>query len=346
MSMIRLVILTVMFTALFGCDSLPKFDDVLPDDRQEYRKSRDLPPLEVPPDLTETTSELMAIPGEQEAVTLSEFQRQRAQATGATVLGKGEFAGEQWLALKSSQEAVWPELERFWQQQGFTLDLQDRELGVMETAWKVREENNGSVRERFRIFTETGEEGETMLYLSSEQQLVTEGEWFDTQADADREKQIIRALNLYFYGSAPEPTTTVAKTSSTSTSSLKKERARLMIIDSDRSYLALPSEYTVAWRNTQTVLERAGIIVQGKDESTGIFDIIYYQPEAEEKEKGLLDKLKFWGDDEEEGVPYQISLTGVGDKTEVIVNDEDGNWSNDENAKAILDTILRYYNQL
>ncbi|MEM7026742.1 MAG: outer membrane protein assembly factor BamC [Pseudomonadota bacterium] len=336
-------LLIIMF--LSGCGSLPSLDDVLPDTRDEYRKSRDLPALEVPPDLTNNTNEAMAIPGEEEAVTLSEFQRQRAQATGATVLGKGEFGGEQWIALRGTPESIWPELLGFWQTQGYTMDLEDGDLGVMETAWKVREENNGALRERFRIFAEQNEDGETMLYLSSQQQLVTEGEWFDTQSDETREKEVIRQINLYFYGA--EPAEVIAQTTSRSSSSTQSGRAQLIIVDKDRSYLTLPDNFENAWANINTALERAGVSIQNRNQESGIYDVLHFPVNTEnDEEKGLLDKLKFWSNDDDEGIPFQISLTGVGDKTELNINDEDGNWAESVEAKDLLDLLLRYYNQL
>lgn len=340
---IRLLLVLLLSISVAACDSLPSFDDVVPDTRDEYRRSRDMPPLEVPPDLTNTTSDTMAIPGEQEAVTLSEFQRQRAQTSGSTVLGKGEFAGEQWLALQASPESVWPELLRFWETEGFTVELADQELGVMETAWQVRSQSQNALRERFRIFTEVGEEGETMLYLSSEQQLVTEGEWFDTQPDAEREKEIIRALNLYFYGKEPEETSVATSSKQPSSTTASRQRAELMAVDSERSILVFPTTFNSAYNSTQTVLERAGIQIMGMNAEAGTYDIMYYAPKPEKKE-GLLDKLKFWGDDDE-GTPYQLSLTGVGDKTELIINDENGDWATTAEAKDVLDMLLRYYNQ-
>ena len=63
MNKLRLGFLVFLMAMLVGCDSMPSFDDVLPDERQEYRRSRDLPPLEVPPDLTNNTNDAMAIPG-------------------------------------------------------------------------------------------------------------------------------------------------------------------------------------------------------------------------------------------------------------------------------------------
>ncbi len=304
-----------------------------------------MPPLEIPPDLTTTTTDTMAIPGEEESASLSEFQRQRARTTGATVMGKGEFEGEQWLALRGTPQSIWPGLTQFWNNEAFNLDLADPELGVMETAWKVRDDSNGAIRERFRIFTEAGDEGETMVFLSSEQQLVTEGQWFDTQPDVNREKEIIRAMNLHFYGAAPATAAAPSATGSASTSVAAKAKAELLSVDNERSYIAIPNEYTRAWRDMKTVLERAGIVVQSSDVQAGTYTILYFSQESEEEEGGFFSKLKFWGDDEE-GKSYQLSLTGVGDKTEVIVTNMDGDWETNPDSRIILDTVLRYYNQL
>jgi len=66
-----------------------------------------------------------------------------------------------------------------------------------------------------------------------------------------------------------------------------------------------------------------------------------------EEDEGLLSKLKFWGDDEdEEGTVYQLSLTGVGDKTEIIVMNEKGEWETGQDASVILNTLRNLYNQL
>ena len=336
------IIITIISLSIF-LSACSKLDRIIPDDRTEYRSSTDLPLLEVPPDLTNTTSNDMAIPGEEEAISLSEFQRQRARTSGAGVLGKGEFDGEQWIALRGSPQEIWPSLKQFWINQGFELDLEDPELGVLETNWRVREDNGGALRERFSLFTELTEEGETMLFLASSSQLVTDGEWFGTQPDVEREKEIIRLLNLHFYGVDP---TTVGRSDVANPSKPipGRPRTELVIVDSDRSYLAIPNEFTRAWRDTQTVLERAGIVINDSDQEKGIYSILYYPPVVE-KEESLLSKLKFWDDDEDQGIPYNISLTGVGDKTEVIITNDNGDWEKNNDSKVLLDTLLRYYNQ-
>ena len=352
MLIIRNLVLFICALSIFGCSSLPSLDEVLPDKRKTYHKSRDLPALEVPPDLTVTEGEYAAaIPSDQEANTLSEFERQRAAGTrkslGGAVLGGGQSEGEQWLALQGNSADIWDQLGQFWLDRGYALDINDAELGVLETDWK----EDGSVKHRFKIFAEPGQSGDTIIYLSSERQESLEGTWLEAAPDAELEKKVIRKLSLHFYGTEFEDTASVATTSNGSTSSTsstpKPVRAKAEILDlgEGKSYLAIPQEFTRAWRDTELVLQRAGYIVQDKSQEKGMYNFLYFKPQ-EEEEEGLLSKLKFWGDDEDEGTPYQLSLTGVGAKTEIIVMDKDGEWETGEDAVAILAKLKELYNQL
>jgi outer membrane protein assembly factor BamC len=350
MLILRNLILLVCALSIFGCSSIPSLDKVLPDKRKTYQKSRDLPALEVPPDLTVTEGEYAAaIPSDEEANTLSEFQRQRAAGTrkaiGGAVLGGGQSEGEQWLALQGGVIDVWPQLTQFWQDNGYVIDLNDPELGVMETDWKEEE----GVKHRYKIFAEPGESNDTIIFLSSERQESLEGTWLEAAPDAAQEKKVIRKLSLHFYGTEFQDTASASESSSSSSSSSSKPspvrpKAEMLSLGEGRSYLAVPQEFTKAWRDTEVVLQRAGYIIQDKSQEKGTYNFLYYKPK-EEKEEGLLDKLKFWGDDDE-GTPYQLSLTGVGDKTEIIVMDEDGEWETGENAEKILSNLREIYNQL
>lgn len=347
MLIIRNSVLFICILSIFGCSSLPSLDEVLPDKRKTYQKSRDLPALEVPPDLTVTEGEYAAaIPSDEEANTLSEFERQRAAGTrkslGGAVLGGGQSEGEQWLALQGNTADIWDQLGQFWLDKGYELDINDAELGVLETGWKEDE----GVKHRFKIFAEPGQSGDTIIYLSSEKQESFEGTWVEAAPDTDLEKKVIRKLSLHFYGTEFDDTASVASENST-TSKPKPIRPKAEILDlgEGKSYLAIPQEFTRAWHDTELVLQRAGYIVQEKSQEKGLYHILYFRPQ-EEKEEGLLSKLKFWGDDEDEGTPYQLSLTGVGLKTEIIVMDKDGEWETGEDAVVILEKLKELYNQL
>ena len=106
---------------IYGCESLPDLEDVLPDKRTTYKKSRDLPELEVPPDLTVTKGEYSSqIPSDNESTSLNEFERQRLMRKGGDViLGSGDFEGEKWIALRGSTKDIWPKLREFWENNNY-----------------------------------------------------------------------------------------------------------------------------------------------------------------------------------------------------------------------------------
>jgi len=69
--------------------------------------------------------------------------------------------------------------------------------------------------------------------------------------------------------------------------------------------LVVNDPFDRAWRRVGLALDRIGFVVEDRDRSRGIFfvrysDISIDDPQSEAKKKGLLDSLKFWGDDEEE----------------------------------------------
>jgi len=353
MMILRNLVLIISFIAVYGCSNIPglgSLDDVLPDKRTAYQQSRGLPELEVPPDLTVTEGEHAAdIPGE-ESTSLTEFQRQRSQKNRqGSVLGSGEVDGEQWLALRGTSIDIWPKLKEFWNENEYIIDLDDAELGVLETDWK----EDGSSRHKFKLFTEPDESGGTVLYMSSEKQDLSEGEWLEALADSRLEKNTMRKINLHFYGTESVSTNSTVRNTSTSSPSVETEtperikpKAEVLNVGDGKSYLAIPQEFTRAWRETKTIIERAGYSIEGSDQEKGLYDFRYFKPEGEKEEEGMLSKLKFWGDDEDEGEVYQLSLTGVGDKTEVIVMNADGEWETGEDAKVILDTLRSFYNKL
>ncbi|MFT5395217.1 MAG: outer membrane protein assembly factor BamC [Gammaproteobacteria bacterium] len=353
MMILRNLVLILSSLSIVSCSYLPGVEDlekVLPDKRTAYQKSKGMATLEVPPDLTVTEGEYSAdIPGE-ESTSLSEFERQRSQnKRQGSVLGSGEENGEQWLALRGSSFDIWPKLKEFWREKEYVIGLDDAELGVLETDWK----EDGGSRHKFKIFTESDESGGTILFMSSEKQDLSEGEWLDALADTRMEKNVIRKLNLHFYGTEVPNVASTASSSSRSTSPAPevtakpvKPKAEILNVGDGKSYLAIPQEFTRAWREAQMILERAGYLIEASDQEKGTYDFRYFMPEGEKEEKGLLSKLKFWGDDEDEGTPYQLSLTGVGDKTEVIVMNKDGEWSTGADANVILEALKENYNKI
>jgi outer membrane protein assembly factor BamC len=353
----RIIYILIMLLFTNACAIVPKLDEVIPDRRTEYKKSEALPDLEVPPDLTvDSLNDPLDIPNE-EATTLSEYERRKNLRTrgGVDIGGVDPLKDEQWLAVQGSTAEIWPKLREFWTNKGFTLELDDADLGVVETNWLETSNQGISVfRDKFSLFTEAGgTTGTTIIYLTNvrQERIASEDEttaWIDIEKDPEFEKQVINDMNLFFYGAnAPAGTSSLTVSGSTSRpttariANALRPRAEMLDLGQDKVYLALPDEFTLAWKLAEQAIIKAGMFIENNDRSKGLYYVLYYNQQAEEE--GLLSKLKFWGDDDT-GKEYQISLTGVGDKTELVVLDNKGEWVPKEDATKILTYIQAQYN--
>jgi outer membrane protein assembly factor BamC len=339
---------------LAGCAVLPDLDEVLPDKRTEYRKSESLPDLEVPPDLTAAAvNESMAIPNEEQQATLSQYRREQ-QAAPAAASQATAAADQQWVAVRASRFDIWPRLRAYFEGKGLSLELDDAELGVLETAWSSPMDVGGILRRfKFKVFSEPGAEPDvTVLFVSGltqEQVADAEGNtnWLDReQADDNLGRQIAGELNVYFNG-APVAVAQAAPpvAGMAGGEAAARARAEMMNDEDGRVYLSIPEEFTGAWRHTELALEQGGFIIDERDSAKGYYRITYFDATGEQAEKGWLSKLAFWKDEQAaQGKIYGISLTGVGEKTELIVLNQNGDWETNQDAGRILSIIQNQYN--
>ena len=145
----------------------------------DYKSAGTLPPLEVPPDLTQPSRDNRYVVPEagRSSATLSGYQAERKdqqqspRAPGAPAVlpdverMKIERSGSQrWLVVQdATPERLWPLVKDFWQQNGFLLKMDNPEAGVMETDWAESRLRvpDGGVREFLGRFLE-------QLYSTSE----------------------------------------------------------------------------------------------------------------------------------------------------------------------------------
>ena len=346
------LILQLILILITGCSSIPTLDDVLPDRRTEYKKSEALPDLEVPPDLTEASkSDSMSIPGEGKA-TLSEYKKEQQsqrgeqpQVTEQLVLETEPTvvpAENQWLVVRGSTMEIWPELRRFFIAKGYTFDLDDAELGVLGTNWSMPVSGAGAnYRNKFKVFSEAGSEpGIVVLYVSNERQEEIGNVWRDLDPDAMAERLIVGELNQYLNNDSRNFMRGAVAAGTPA------NRAELEDSGDGKLILVLPDEYTSAWMRTENALERSGLVISKLNQDRGIYTVSY-RAGNDRKKKGWMSKLAFWRDDEDTaGKIYQVSLTGVGQKTELIILDELGNWNSDPQVNDLIRTIQGQYNSL
>jgi len=374
----------ILVVATSGCSKLvPKLDEVVPDNRKQYERAETLPDLEVPPDLsTEAIRDRMAIPEGGEAARFSTYQERRAARQKSEEIEQSQSSAirvlenEHVLAVDGAAVQVWPKLREFWQAQGYALELDDVELGVIETAWN--EGDDELSRDKFKIFAEAGEKtGTTVLYVSHEaQELVPQGEdlvWQRRARDGGQERAMAERLQEFLSGA---PDTSVAQTAAAEAdgepaavreddgdadaragvvepapagdasaptiggdapATSGPQHAELVSVGGGKVYLTLAEDFPSAWKTTGRALERAGVQVKDSDKGRGVYLVEMAAGGGGDGASGMLGKLKFW--DRSKSTEFQVSLTGVGDKTEVVVLDRDGRWETGDQAGQLLNKL-------
>ncbi|MFK8068302.1 MAG: outer membrane protein assembly factor BamC [Gammaproteobacteria bacterium] len=329
---------------------IPKFDEVVPDQRKEYKKSESLPDLEVPPDLTtETIDDSLAVPDVDEtgSATFSTYQERvakqkenRLYSDSGDSASIAEISGEQLIVVSGSTSDVWPTLQEFWADLGYDMDLDDQELGVMETDWQGNEES--LARDRFKIFIEQADGARTTsVYLSHVGEDFDQGLWVERDRDILLERKMaLRIQNTLGGGtsSATDVATTAvdeaAYISDTNTETSDDITAELLSAGDGKMYLAVQSDSITTWSLVGEILSsESDITVENSDQAKQTYDIAYL---GEQESKGLMSKLAFWKDDANE---FKVSITEVGEKTEVIILNNEGEWDNSATADIILNRI-------
>ena len=359
-----------------GCSGT--LEDVWPDRQPSYKSSTSAPPLEVPPDLTSSTvRDSLEIPGVD--ATYSQYASGEGGEGGRSapaVLPEIDDArierggGERWLVVAMKPEDTWSRLRAFWTGQGFALETEEPEIGVMETEWAARNEPlpagflkravqrvsdafyGVAFRDRYRTRIEHGTEADTTeVYISHRgaEQVVVGDEtqyaqreglgktvWQPRPNDPGLEAEMLSRL-MVFLGVDEERSDAIVAADTPAA-----PRVRLVREDDGTAALVLDEGFSPAWRRTGLALDRAGFMVEDRDRSRGLFHVRYADPEAggESGGGGWLSGLMFWrsDDDEEQGDDaYVLQVIGEADATtRVIVLDRDGR----RDASSTADRIL------
>jgi outer membrane protein assembly factor BamC len=114
--------------------------------------------LAVPPNMIEEASDQRSLAPQSGATSLSTLQQVQAKAPTSDLTVVPAVNGmhiqrdgtESWLVIDGkTPEQAWPQIRRFWQEQGFLLVVDQRATGVMETDWNETHAqiNNGLIRD-------------------------------------------------------------------------------------------------------------------------------------------------------------------------------------------------------
>jgi outer membrane protein assembly factor BamC len=171
--------LTLLLTqGLAGCQAI---SNTFGSNKVDYRaKAQPAAPLDVPPDLTQLSSDpryqpptgapisANALQGANQAATASARQTTATVAPANTPNLRIERVGNQrWLVSNQTPEQLWPQLQDYWRANGFTLSVDQPKLGLMETDWqenRAKLPQDGLNRLLNRIFDGLNDSGERDRY--------------------------------------------------------------------------------------------------------------------------------------------------------------------------------------
>jgi outer membrane protein assembly factor BamC len=347
-----------------GCSSLEE-------DKINYKSaSKPLPTLEVPPDLTQikrdsryqisgATSALAMASGAVPARSSTDAMTASNQAGNARIERVGN---QRILKVDIKADAAWEPLREFWKENGFTLNLDQPELGIMETDWA---ENRGKIpqdfvrksigkffdslystgeRDKYRTRVERTDKGLEITVTHRGMVEVYTGPlnstttWTVRPADAELEIEFLRRMMLKFGGQA------LASNAANSQAAMATGASAASGLASDVKLTKIGNQPAIevkdgfdrAWRRIGVAIDRTGFTVEDRDRGQGVFFVRYAPPGSPDKEPGFFAKLF----SSEKATPtlakYRIAVTSKGDLSTVVVQAADGLPETSSNAEKII----------
>ena len=365
----RGLLVIVCAAALSGCSWT---SDLLKGDKIDYRSSSQgatAPSLEVPPDLTSPTRDnRYDIPGDSSrprTATASAVQARPANAPSASGVlpavkdGRIERAGSQrWMVVNAKPEQIWQTVKEFWQENGFIIEIERPESGVMETDWAENRAKIGQdiirrtvgrfldalystpERDKFRTRLETNAAGETEIYVSHRGMIEiykTEGReqtvWQPRPADPELEIDFLRRL-LVRLGTDEGKAGQVLAVGAPAA-----ERAKIIKTGND-SMVELDDSFDRAWRRVGLALDRVGFTVEDRDRAKGLYFVRYADPDAGQKkpESGIMSRVTniFRSETPKTAEQYQVQVRNASPVTQVAVRSKTGAVENSVTTQRIL----------
>jgi outer membrane protein assembly factor BamC len=341
----------VAAAALAGCSSL---GDFMAGDKTAYQsESRQTSGLEIPPDLTQLAREgrYQAPAGVVSAnaanaapprVTAAATSTVAITSAGqATIKRDGDL---RWLAIDKPPEQLWQQVRSFWIDSGFTLAIEEPQIGVMETDWAENRAKlpkdllrntigklidnlyDSGVRDRFRTRIERTATG-SEIYIShrgmseefADSALKEQIRWQARPADHQLEAEFLSRLMVRL-GSEES----AARVALAAPAPVETARARLLP-SQPTATLEVNDDFERAWRRVGLALDRTGFTVEDRNRSDGLYYVRYVSGrKAGDDQRGIFSRWFGSDDDAGKAERYRISVKGTGQTSLVTIQTADG----------------------
>jgi len=294
-----------------------------------------------------------------------------------------------WLVVNAPPEKVWPVIREFWLDQGFAVRVEQPDIGVMETEWiesdalKIQEKgklldkfdkyldklSGYADRRKFRTRLDNGAVvGTTEIYMThrtvssapddGKNKIQTQLGEIETgyRADASKKEatatddeldvELLRRLMVKLG-------VDVNKAKQIAAVPVVAKHAELLKESDGGAALSIDDGFDRGWRRVGLALDRVGFVIEDKDRSNGLFFVRYADIDTvtgEKKKKGLLETLKFWGNDKTtdqvadtpdkstdgKSKQYSIKIADSTEGSKVTVENKDASRNRSATANKIL----------
>jgi outer membrane protein assembly factor BamC len=329
----------------------------------DYKSAASAPALEIPPDLTTPAYDDRYLASTASAAAAARVGGKSSEVLPANPDAHLMRAGsERWLVVNASPDAAWNALRDFWTANGFVVAVEQPVLGIMETDWAENRAGTPQTavaqalskyldfltdtyrRDKFRTRIERGSEPGTLeIYVThyGAEQLPTKTKggspedwvWQPTPPNPELEAEFLSRIMVKFGTPTQVAAAAVAKPQQPAA-----PRAHIEKGNDGTSRLVVDDAFDRAWRRVGLALDRTGFTVVDRDRSKGLYFVRYANPDLEAgKQKGFLDKLKFWkGDEKDKPEQYQVVVTQADPNSVVTVQDPKGAVDKSANGDKIL----------
>jgi outer membrane protein assembly factor BamC len=332
----RIALASLLALAVAGCSTIREGRQI------DYKSSKTLPPLEVPPDLQNVTSTDRGVPAPSAGTGISTVREQaRPDATAAVLPVFADMRlmrdhNARWLVVKGDPETLWLKVREFLSVKGLLIASENPRTGIIETDWAENRAKVGTgsqrtlakwlgslystgTRDRFRVVLERGQEAGmvniVIAHQGMEEVVNREGNtgasgdifktiWQRRESEPALELEMLRLLMVYLGANED-----VARQAVAQASTKPSERAHLTKTDKTAT-LRLEEDIDRAWRRVGISLDRGGFTVEDRDRSKWTYYIRYVDPDRKTK-KARDDELR-------------VSLRENGQGTSVEILDREG----------------------
>lgn len=342
---------------------------------KEYQNSPIVRPLEVPPDLINPGPGNEVVPLDEsveEAATFSAYNKtlkgelpttanspnannaiaSPSPASNATI-SVGKEGALRWLIVKAPVAEVWPKARNFWLDNGFTLQRELPDVGLIETEWTDSKKGaplssvlrkafdalySSSTRDKYTLILEQGTEpGTTEIFIGHKgmQQIIRNdtANWVARPSELVLELEMLKRLAVFLGVDEQQTKNLLAQNETADPAELVKTDGGVAI--------QMREDFSRAWRRITLALSRTGLEVEDVDRSQGIF---YLSGDLSAKQK----KPGFWGrlfsNDSSTENHFQLHVKDQGTTTRITLLDDHGKIDNSTTATELLSTLTEQLN--